>query len=86
MMSIATRGNHMVQCPGCKDYDVHASRWTGWFERFTFAAILHRPARCYSCFNRFHVLMFRSVKPRGVRSGKPASRDPMSSKEEKLTA
>ncbi len=78
----------MVQCPVCKDYDVHESRWTGTFERVVFGAILHRPARCYSCFKRFHVVKFASLKPRGVKGHRfaPAAPVGVSSHEEKLSA
>jgi len=56
----------MVQCPACKDYDIHRSKWSGALERM-FILFLHRPVRCYSCYSRFHTWMFLSVKPRGTR-------------------
>ena len=55
----------MVQCPTCKDYDVRSSRWTSVFERILLGAILRQPVRCYTCFRRFHVSSFATVKPRG---------------------
>ena len=56
----------MVQCPACKDYDVHRSNWSGPLER-VLALFLRRPVRCYSCYTRFHAWVFSSVKPRGSR-------------------
>lgn len=56
----------MVQCPACKDYDIHRSKWSGAIER-VFILVLRRPVRCYSCYTRFHTWIFSSVKPRGTR-------------------
>jgi len=57
----------MVQCPACKDYDIHRSRWSGIFERIAMILVLRRPVRCYSCYHRFHTWIFSTVKPRGTR-------------------
>jgi hypothetical protein len=56
----------MIQCPACKDYDIHRSKWSGAFERILLL-LLRRPVRCYSCYSRFHTWIFTSVKPRGTR-------------------
>jgi len=56
----------MVQCPACKDYDIHRSRWSGALERVVLL-VFRRPVRCYTCYTRFYVWMFSSVKPRGTR-------------------
>ncbi len=60
----------MVQCPACKDYDIHRSEWSGVFERILFGLMLRRPVRCYICFHRFHAWMFSEVKPRGPRASR----------------
>src|SRR4051794_17599106 len=63
----------MVQCPACKDYDVHSSRWAGNFERIAAGMMLRRPVRCYTCFRRFYTWQFLEVKPRGAKSMKNIS-------------
>jgi len=69
----------MLQCPACKDYDVHRSKWSGPLERLL-AVFLRRPVRCYSCYTRFYVWTFSAVKPRGTRyipkQKKPAAEPP----------
>jgi hypothetical protein len=57
----------MLQCPACKDYDIHRSRWSSVFERVLLSAIMHKPVRCYTCFRRFHAPLSAPVKPRGNR-------------------
>ncbi len=58
----------MVQCPACKDYDVHSSKWTGKWEHIAIGMMLRQPVRCYQCFRRFYIWQFASVKPRGGKS------------------
>ena len=55
----------MVQCPACKDYDIHSSRWSGKWEHVTMGMMLRQPVRCYTCFRRFYIWQFAVVKPRG---------------------
>ena len=56
----------MLQCPACKDYDVHSSKWSSKLERIAAGMMLRRPVRCYSCFRRFYTWQFVEAKPRGV--------------------
>jgi len=60
----------MLQCPACKDYDIHLSRWSNVIERTLLSVILRQPVRCYSCFHRFHASIYAVVKPRGLRSSR----------------
>ena len=57
----------MLQCPACKDYDIHRSRWSSAFERVLLSAVMRKPVRCYTCFRRFYVPIAETPKPRGNR-------------------
>ncbi|HEX4484650.1 MAG TPA: hypothetical protein VH088_00180 [Terriglobales bacterium] len=57
----------MVQCPRCKDHDVHDSLWMSRRERWSSIVLLRKPARCYACMHRFHTWIFSALKPRGNR-------------------
>ena len=63
----------MIQCPACKDYDIHSSRWSGKWEHIAMGMMLRQPVRCYTCFRRFYASQFAQVKPRGGKSLKNVS-------------
>jgi len=66
----------MVQCPACKAYDVHSSRWSGKLERIAAGMMLRQPVRCYTCFRRFYIWQFATVMPRGAKNvSKALSKD-----------
>ena len=58
--------SRVVRCPNCTNTDVRASHWR--LRDLAFLLLFLRPLRCYGCNGRFHVALWRRVRPKDAQS------------------